>query len=141
MKLYKNIYKIVFLLYLIFTIIEILMFLFNQTNYYGVYYLLINMLIIFSLLIININYKKANKKIRLSKNITNFILQIFSSYFLLNILINTYKYIDYSSKYISHIFITSKILKPIILLILIILNILDLYKIDITNYKIYKHNK
>lgn len=117
------------------------MFLFNQTNYYGVYYLLINMLIIFSLLIININYKKANKKIRLSKNITNLILQIFSSYFLLNILTNTYKYIDYSSKYISHIFITSKILKPIILLILIILNILDLYKIDITNYKIYKHNK
>ena len=122
-------------MFTILTIIEIIIYLLNETNYYGLYYILISLLII---IILNI---KVNKKTKLNKSLFVLVLQIFNSYFLFNILTKSYKYIDYSSKYISNIFVTSKIIKPILVTILVLTSFLDLYKINITNYKINKHNK
>lgn len=135
MKLYRNIYKLSSFIFTILTIIEIIIYLLNETNYYGLYYILISLLII---IILNI---KVNKKTKLNKSLFILVLQIFNSYFLFNILIKSYKYIDYSSKYISNIFVTSKIIKPILVTILVLTSFLNLYKINITNYKINKHNK
>lgn len=135
MKLYRNIYKLSSFIFTILTIIEIIIYLLNETNYYGLYYILISLLII---IILNI---KVNKKTKLNKSLFILVLQIFNSYFLFNILTKSYKYIDYSSKYISNIYITSKIIKPILVTILVLTSFLDLYKINITNYKINKHNK
>ena len=134
MKLYRNIYKLSSFIFTILTIIEIKIYLLNETNYYGLYYILISLLII---IILN----KVNKKTKLNKSLFILVLQIFNSYFLFNILTKSYKYIDYSSKYISNIFVTSKIIKPILVTILVLTSFLDLYKINITNYKINKHNK
>ncbi len=135
MKLYRNVYKLSSFMFTILTIIEIIIYLLNETNYYGLYYILISLLII---IILNI---KVNKKTKLNKSLFILVLQIFNSYFLFNILTKSYKYIDYSSKYISNIFVTSKIIKPILVTILVLTSFLDLYKINITNYKINKHNK
>lgn len=135
MKLYRNIYKLSSFIFTILTIIEIIIYLLNETNYYGLYYILISLLII---IILNI---KVNKKTKLNKSLFIVVLQIFNSYFLFNILTKSYKYIDYSSKYISNIFVTSKIIKPILVTILVLTSFLNLYKINITNYKINKHNK
>lgn len=135
MKLYRNVYKLSSFMFTILTIIEIIIYLLNETNYYGLYYILISLLII---IILNI---KVNKKTKLNKSLFVLVLQIFNSYFLFNILTKSYKYIDYSSKYISNIFVTSKIIKPILVTILVLTSFLDLYKINITNYKINKHNK
>lgn len=140
MKLYKNLYKYFTLLFILITFVEFVIFLIKESNYYGMYYIFINLFIIFNLILININYKKGNKKIRLSKSIINLIVCCFNNFFLLNVLNNIYKYVDFSKNYIASISVF-KIIKFIILLILVILCILDLYKIDICDYKVYKHNK
>lgn len=140
MKLYKNIYKYLSLLFILITFVEFVVFLVKESNYYGMYYIFINLFIIFNLILININYKKGNKKIRLSKSIINLFVCCFNNFFLLNVLNNIYKYIDFSKNYMGSIGVF-KIIKFIILLILVISCILDLYKIDICNYKVYKHNK
>lgn len=140
MKLYKNIYKYLSLLFILITFVEFVVFLVKESNYYGMYYIFINLFIIFNLILININYKKGSKKIRLSKSIINLFVCCFNNFFLLNVLNNIYKYIDFSKNYMSSIGVF-KIIKFIILLILVISCILDLYKIDICNYKVYKHNK
>lgn len=140
MKLYKNIYKYLSLLFILITFVEFVVFLVKESNYYGMYYIFINLFIIFNLILININYKKGSKKIRLSKSIINLFVCCFNNFFLLNVLNNIYKYIDFSKNYMASIGVF-KIIKFIILLILVISCILDLYKIDICNYKVYKHNK
>lgn len=141
MKLYKNISKYILILFMILTFIEIGIYMFSESNYYGVYYIVLNILICLSLIIINYNYSKASKVIRLSKNIINLLIVLFNNYFLLNVLNSIYKYVDSSSKYISNVYIISRIVKPILLVILVVISILEIYKIDITKYKVNYHKK
>lgn len=110
--------KYIFPLFLILTIIETIIYIFSKSNYYGLFYLIINYIITFFLL--NLNFK-SDKKIYLSKVIVVVVLGIFSSFLLINILENTYTYNDDSSTYIDKIMIISKIIKPLIYMIISIM--------------------
>lgn len=110
--------KYIFPLFLILTIIETIIYMFSKSNYYGLFYLIINYIIAFFLL--NLNFK-SDKKIYLSKVIVVVILGLFSSFLLINILENTYTYNDDSSTYIDKIMIISKIIKPLIYMIISIM--------------------
>lgn len=109
-KYSEKINTLLFLIFLIITLIETLLYLFSRSNYYGLIYLLVNYIILFFLL--NINFK-SYKKIFLSKVIVVIILGLFSSFLLLPVLNSFYSFTDNSEEYISKIFIISKIIKPI----------------------------
>ena len=110
--------KYIFPLFLILTIIETIIYMFSKSNYYGLFYLIINYIITFFLL--NLNFK-SDKKIYLSKVIVVVFLGLFSSFLLISILENTYTYNDDSSTYIDKIMIISKIIKPLIYMIISIM--------------------
>ncbi len=140
-SIYKKIYNLVSLLFCFFTIYEFIIYLLNESNFYGLYYLLVEIFIIFMIIGVNFNYIKGNKKIRFSKSIVIFLFTIFSSFILFNILKSNYNYIDYSSSYIKSIWFSSKIIKPLLTFILTLISFLDYKQVNISNYKINNHNK
>ena len=90
---------------------------------------------------VNLNYAKADKKIRLSKSIIIMLLTLFCSFLLPNLLNNYYSYIDNSQNYIKSIYVMLKFIKPLISIILVLISALDFKQINISNYKINNHNK
>lgn len=140
-KLYKKLYMFITFIFMLLTLVEFVIYILNESNYFGFYYLLISIFIIFMIIGVNFNYAKADKKIRLSKSIIIMLLTLFCSFLLLNLLNNYYSYIDYSQNYIKSIYMILKFFKPLISIILVVISVLDFKQINICNYKINYHNK
>lgn len=100
------------------TIIEIFVYMKMYSNLLGVVYLFINFFIFFLLFTISINFEKANKNIRFSKNILVIILGLVAGFVVSLLIPFMISYTDSSFVFENKIFITSKILKPIIFLLL-----------------------
>lgn len=117
-KYLKYFYKIITSLFVLLTIYELYTYIKTDSNFIGLFYLLFNLYILFILFTIYYNYNKSKKEIRISKNIMVIILGLISSFILGPILINIFNYTDASKIYINKIFIISKIIKPIIYVLL-----------------------
>lgn len=128
-KYKKLVLNIVTVLYIIIFLIELIKYFFIDSNLYGVFYLLINLLIIFFLVPTTYNYKKYYSTARISKLIIIMLLGIFNSYILELIVVNNMGYIDSSKEYIKSIFVYKDILKGILYFILFIFTLLE-FKLD-----------
>ena len=129
------------ILYVILFTIEVIIYLFCDNNIFGIYYLFINLLILFLLIPCAYNYKRHYSLARISKLIIIILIGIFNSYFLQMILLKSVGYVDSSNAYLSKIFIYKSILKGIIYFILTIFTlieskIIDVSKISISNKSI-----
>ena len=106
------------ILFLIFSLIELIKYFKIDNTLYGVIYLLINLVIIFLLLPVTFNYKRHYSTARISKIILIIIIGIFNSFILNLIVLKSMNYTDGSNDYIKSIFIFKNILKPILYLLL-----------------------
>ena len=106
------------ILFLIFSLIELIKYFKIDNTLYGVIYLLINLVIIFLLLPVTFNYKTHYSTARISKIILIIIIGIFNSFILNLIVLKSMNYTDGSNDYIKSIFIFKNILKPILYLLL-----------------------
>lgn len=140
-KLYKKIYMFITFIFMLLTLVEFVIYILNESNYFGFYYLLISIFTVFMIIGVNLNYAKADKKIRLSKSIIIMLLTLFCSFLLPNLLNDYYSYIDNSQNYIKRIYMMLKFIKPLISIILVVISALDFKQINISNYKINNHNK
>lgn len=113
------------LLFLILSFIELIKYLFIDTNIYGLIYLINNLLIIFLLIPTTYNYKRRFSKIRISKFIMIILFGILNSFVLEHIVLSNYDVIDSSKKYIESIFFIKNILKSIIYVVLLFITILE----------------
>ena len=116
-------------LYLVFSFIELIKYLFADSNVFGLIYLLINLVIIFLLVPTTYNYRKQFSKIRISKFILIILIGIFNSFILERILLNNLSFIDDSKKYIDLIFVYKNVLKTIIYASIFIITIFE-FKIE-----------
>ena len=117
---------IITILFVVCTLIEIGIYLNMYSNLLGIIYMFNNYFILFLFFTITYNYNKGNKNIRISKNILAIIIGIFSSFLLGLIIPKVITYIDSSFIFESKIYITSKILKPILYLFLAMLTFLEI---------------
>lgn len=115
-KIKKTILFIIMILFLLLSSIELIYYLFSDSNLFGVIYLLVNIFIIFLFVPVTYNYKRNFSKSRISKLILIILFGLFNSYFLSNIVVNSMNYTDTSKNYIESIFVIKSILKPILLL-------------------------
>ncbi|MBR4178123.1 MAG: hypothetical protein IKR57_02090 [Bacilli bacterium] len=113
------------ILFIILSIVELIIYLFCENNIFGLYYLLINTLIIFLLVPCAYNYKRYYSSARISKLIIVILLGIFNSYILQGIINGSINYVDASTIYIKKIFLYRCVFKGIIYVILIGFTILD----------------
>lgn len=116
-------------LYLIFSFLELIKYMFYDSNVFGLIYLLINLIIIFLLVPSAHNYKKYFSKIRISKFILIILIGIFSSFILEGIVMNGIGVVDDSKKYIDGIFIYKNVFKVIIYAVLFILTVFE-FKVE-----------
>ena len=107
------------------TIYEVIIYILGKSNYFGLFYLILNLFIVFLMFMVSVNINKGNTMIRISKNAIIVVLGIFCSFVLKLILSGVFGYVDESNAYISNIFISLKVGKPIIYLILGILSYLE----------------
>ena len=112
-------------LFVIFSIIELIIYLFCDNNIFGLYYLLINLVIIFLLVPCAYNYKRYYSAARISKLVIIILLGIFNSFILQATINGGVSYVDASDIYIKKIFIYKSIFKGIIYLLLIVFTIFD----------------
>ena len=124
-KYKKFIINICTFMFIIFSLIELIIYLFCENNIYGVYYLIINLLIIFLLVPCAYNYKRYYSGARISKLIIIILIGVFNSYILQTIISKSINYVDASSTYIDKIFIYRSILKGIIYFVLAIFTFFD----------------
>ena len=123
---YKKIFlKLITSIIVILTCIEIFIYMISKNNYFGLIYIILNLVLIFLLVPVTYNYSRYFSKARISKLIMIILLGIFSSYILKPIIINNMDYIDYSKSYSNKIFIIKNIFKPLIYLLLIIFTIFE----------------
>lgn len=116
-------------IYILLTIIEVIKYLLFENNLFGLYYLLISLLIVFLLVPCAYNYKKYYSGARISKLIIVILLIIFDSFILEHILLKSMSYIDASSDFIKNIFIYKNILKTILAFLLVIFIVFE-FKLD-----------
>ena len=109
------------IMFVVFSFIELIKYLFCDNTLFGVYYLLVNLVIIFLLVPTAYNYKKYYSAARISKIILIIILGIINSFILEHIVIASMGYMDSTDDYIKSIFIYKNIFKGIIYLLLGIL--------------------
>ena len=112
-----TIYSCTFL-YIVFTLIELIKYLLCDNTLFGMYYLLVNLVIIFLLVPTTYNYKKYYSAARISKLILIILIGIFNSFILEHIIKGVMGYMDSTNDYIDSIFIYKNIFKGIIYLIL-----------------------
>ena len=124
-KYKKLLINLIALLYIIIFAVELIIYLNTYNNIFGVFYLLINLLIIFFLVPCAYNYKKYYSVARISKLIIIILLGIFTSYILELYIPSLFNYIDSSSVYIKKIFVYKNILKGIIYIMLTIFTIFE----------------
>ena len=110
----KLLLNIVNILFLVFSLMELIKYFKIDNTFYGVIYLLINLVILFLLLPVTYNYKRHYSKARISKIILIIIIGLFNSFILNLIILNNMSYIDSSKEYMKSIFIFKNILKPIL---------------------------
>lgn len=121
----KKIYMLLTSIFSLLTIYEVIIYILGKSNYFGLFYLILNLFIVFLMFMVSVNIKKGNTMIRISKNAIIVVLGIFCSFVLKLILSGGFGYVDESNAYISNIFISLKVVKPIIYLILGILSYLE----------------
>lgn len=108
----KKLYLYLFtFFYMLISLFELVSYLKIDNTLYGVYYLIINLVILFFLIPVVYNYKRTYSKARVSKIIIITILLIFNSFVLEHIILNTMNYMDSSKLYLENIFIYKNILK------------------------------
>ena len=112
------------------TLFEIYNYMFFNSNLFGFIYLLINCFISSGLIIMCYNFKIANVKIRISKNLLTIILGLFSSFLLYYVVVGFLSYVDESQDFINRIFLSVKVFKPILYFVLLIFSLLE-YKFKI----------
>lgn len=113
------------ILYILFTLIEFIIYLSVYSNVFGLVYFIISSLIIFLLVPCAYNYKKYYSVARISKMIIIIVLGLFSSYLLFSIVSNSMSYIDSSILFNSKIKTIKMILKPILFFMMIILTFFE----------------
>lgn len=121
----KKIYMLLTSIFSLLTIYEVIIYILGKSNYFGLFYLILNLFIVFLMFMVSVNIKKGNTMIRISKNAIIVVLGIFCFFVLKLILSKVFGYVDESNAYISNIFISLKVGKPIIYLILGILSYLE----------------
>ena len=121
-------------IYVLLSIIELIKYFFTDCNYFGLYYLLITLFIIFLMIPTLYNYKKYFSTARISK----FIMIIFNSFVLKSVLFNIYKYQDASEDFIRSIFIIKNILKPVLYCSIGGLCFLEFYNEKVLNLNLLK---
>ena len=102
------------ILFLILTLIELINYLIENSNTFGLIYLCIQAFIVFLFIPIFYNYKRYYSKERISKIIIIIIIGLFSSYFLNIVYFNMIDYVDNSSDMIDKIFVVKNYLKPLV---------------------------
>lgn len=107
------------------TIYEVIVYVLGSSNYFGLFYLILNLFIVFLMFMVSVNIKKGNTMIRISKNAIIVVLGLLASFVLKYILSSVFGYVDESEVYINRVFISLKIVKPIIYLMLGILSYLE----------------
>ena len=88
------------ILFTVLSLIELAIYLFNDNTIFGLYYLLINLLIIFLLIPCAYNFKRYYSVARISKLIIIILLGIFNSFILKFIIFSSCGYIDDSVSYL-----------------------------------------
>ena len=121
----KKIYMLLTSIFSLLTIYEVIIYILGKSNYFGLFYLILNLFIVFLMFMVSVNIKKGNTMIRISKNAIIVVLGIFCFFVLKLILSKVFGYVDESNAYISNIFISLKVGKPIIYLMLGILSYLE----------------
>lgn len=111
--------------FLVVSFLELIKYLFVDSTFYGVIYLLLNLVIFFFLFPMLYNYKNNFSKVRISKLLIIILLMFVNSYILHHILFNFVSYVDTSKVYIESIYIYRNIFKGIILLSLVIFTIFE----------------
>lgn len=124
MKL-KKIYMLLTSIFSLLTIYEVIVYVLGSSNYFGLFYLILNLFIVFLMFMVSVNIKKGNTMIRISKNAILVVLGLLASFVLKYILSSVFGYVDESGVYINRVFISLKIVKPIIYLMLGILSYLE----------------
>ncbi len=127
-SLFRKFYQYLYLLFLFLTFVETIIFLLNEANYYGLFYLIINFVLCYFLKDI---YKSINRE-RIVKNIIVILLGLFSSFILYLLLTSLFTFTDYSKDFIQNTFIIMKVLKPIMYLFIAGMSYLE-YKTCIFN--------
>lgn len=130
--------RFITLLFIIFSLIELIYYLFTSFNTFGLIYIISSLLIIFLLVPLMYNYNKYYSVPRISKLIIVIILGIFTSFILKGIVLNSISYIDASNIYSNKIFVIKNILKPIIYALLIIFTAFEFKSDTVINKRIYK---
>ena len=102
------------ILFLILTLIELINYLIENSNTFGLIYLCIQVFIVFLFIPIFYNYKRYYSKERISKIIIIIIIGLFSSYFLNIVYFNMIDYVDDSLDMIDKIFVVKNYLKPLV---------------------------
>ena len=113
------------ILIVLLSLIELIKYFIIDNTLYGVFYLLINLIILFFLIPCAYNYKKYYSAARISKLIIIVVLGIFNCYILEHIIINTMSYVDSSTNYIKSIFIYKNIFKGIVYFILLLFTLFE----------------
>lgn len=121
----KKIYTLLTSVFSLLTIYEVIIYILGKSNYFGLFYIALNLFILFLMFMVSINIKKGNTMIRISKNAIIVVLGLLASFLLKYILSSVFGYVDESDVYIGKIFISLKIVKPIIYLVLGALSYLE----------------
>ncbi len=124
-KMFKIAYLFIVIIFSVFSIFEIYNYFYFNSNLFGLIYLIFSDFLCFNMFIIIFNFDAANYKIRVSKNIMIASIGLFSSFALYFFISNLISYIDESSNFIDRIFLTIKVFKPIIYLILIVFSFME----------------
>lgn len=113
-KVKKALLYVLTLSFMILSLIELIKYFKVDTTLYGVFYLSINLIILFLLIPVTYNYKRNYSKARISKLILIVSIGVFNSYILDKIVIGNMNYIDGSILYLSSIKVIKNILKGIV---------------------------
>lgn len=131
-KFLKSFYYILTGLFVLLTAYEVYMYMTMDSNYLGIFYLFFNFFVMFLMFTVSYNYDESNRSIRVSKNIIALIIGVIASFVLSLLLPYMFNYKDDSFLFMKSIFIISKIIKPIIYLLL---GVLSFYEIRLTKTK------
>lgn len=131
-------YMFLAFVFIITTFIEVINYFAFDANTFGLFYLILNIIILFLFILTILNYRKQLFKSRIIVMFIILILGFISSYYLYDIVLNIYDYKDQSNLFMDKIYICYKIIKPIIYYALLIISSIE---IIIKNNLFYKLKK
>lgn len=123
----KRLYLYIFMLmYIALSAIELIKYIkLDNTSLYGVYYLIINLVILFLIVPVVYNYKRNYSKARVSKIILIILLMLFNGLVLEHIVLNSINYMDASKLYVESLFFIKTVLKTLLCISLIVFIIFE----------------